>query len=149
MTTIAFRDGILAGDTRICSDDRIEPGHARKVFRLRNGVLVGFAGTLALIQSTLAALRKSPDSNVEVKVDEENELHALIIYPNGRVRELDSAGWTEVKAKYHAIGSGSRDALVAMECGKTAAEAVRVAMRFDTNTGGKVQTVSLKKKVKR
>jgi hypothetical protein len=40
-----------------------------------------------------------------------------------------------------AIGSGMDFALAAMACGKTAAEAVEIAARFDPNTGGRVDVI--------
>ena len=56
---------------------------------------------------------------------------------------LESAGWVETEAKYYAIGSGRLPALVAMRCGKSARQAVKIAMDFDKNTGGKVRSVQL------
>jgi ATP-dependent protease HslVU (ClpYQ) peptidase subunit len=143
VTTIAYKNGIMAGDSRITAgEDEISPGAVRKVFRLSNGTLIGFAGTLAKIQEVMKQLRKTP-SKIDFKVAKGEELHALIVYSDGVVRELDSEGWTEIKAPYYAIGTGSLVAKVAMACDKSPAEAVRMAMKFDKNTGGKVQIVKL------
>lgn len=46
----------------------------------------------------------------------------------------------------YAVGSGSHFALAAMACGKTAVEAVRLAARFDPGTGGRVESITLRKK---
>ena len=107
--------------------------------------MIGLAGTVARVQELARQLRKTPDV-LHIKIPKDEELNALVVYPDGVVRELDGAGWIEVKAKYYAIGSGSTAAMVAMECGKSAADAVRIAMKFDNNTGGKVQSVKLKRK---
>lgn len=115
----------------------------RKVFRLRNGTLIGFAGDVARIQQVMRELRKNPERITTYKGD---DINALVVYPDGVVRELGSTGWLEIKAPYHAIGYGETIARVAMDCGKSAADAVRKAMKFCPNTtGGKVQTVRLKK----
>lgn len=42
----------------------------------------------------------------------------------------------------HATGSGGDIALGAMAAGKTAAEAVKIASKYDPNTGGKIYTFS-------
>lgn len=45
--------------------------------------------------------------------------------------------------KVFAIGSGSRYAMAAMACGKTPAEAVKIAAKFDPFTGGPVRTLKV------
>lgn len=144
MTTIAYRDGVLAGDTRITDDDGvITTGHLRKVCRLRNGTLLGFAGTIAKIHALIKQAQKNPDGVLTIKPDKD-ELEALLIYQDGKVMQLDPGGWAEVKAKFYAIGSGDLPARVAMSCGLSAVEAVKKAMEFDSKTGGRVQSVKLK-----
>jgi len=140
MTTIAYKEGILAGDTRVVDDDLIDPGEVRKVFRLKNGMLIGFAGPLGHIQESLRKIRKDPDGIHAIT----KGVNAIVVYPDGVVKVLDDGGWTETKAKYFAIGSGKIPALVAMSCGKTAREAIKIAMDFDGNTGGKVTVVKLR-----
>jgi ATP-dependent protease HslVU (ClpYQ) peptidase subunit len=44
MTTIAYRDGELATDSRITAGDMIVSDKRRKVHRLRDGSLVAWAG---------------------------------------------------------------------------------------------------------
>lgn len=145
MTTICYRGGILAGDTRCTTeDDGILPGHVRKVHKLRSGSLIGFAGTLAMIQKVVAEVKKNPHGDIIIKPGE--EIEGLLIYADGEVAQLDSAGWTKVRADYYSIGSGAIAARVAMRLGKSAAEAVKIAMEFDPGTGGRVQTVRLGKR---
>lgn len=52
--------------------------------------------------------------------------------------------FTEVHEPYYAIGSGAVHAITAMDCGKTAAQAVQMAAKRDCNTGGKVVTLGSK-----
>jgi len=143
MTTVAYRAGILAGDTRVSDDDTIDPGDVCKVFKLPNGTLIGFAGTLAKIQKCLRELEKNPDK-LNIKTSSKDDIfECIVISPDGKVKILESAGWVETEAKYYAIGSGRLPALVAMRCGKSARQAVKIAMDFDKNTGGKVRSVQL------
>lgn len=46
-------------------------------------------------------------------------------------------------AKSFAIGSGAKYAMAAMACGKTPAEAVKVAAKFDPFTGGAVRSFAV------
>lgn len=43
--------------------------------------------------------------------------------------------WIAVNQSFYAVGSGMNYAMSAMECGKTAIEAVKVASKFDLYTG--------------
>ena len=52
-----------------------------------------------------------------------------------RLEQLDEDFW--------AAGSGRQAALAAMHCGKSAVEAVRIAARIDSFTGGRVVHMSL------
>jgi ATP-dependent protease HslVU (ClpYQ) peptidase subunit len=141
MTTVAYRDGILAGDTRVMSGELIERGHFRKVFRLKTGILLGFAGDAHDFQKIVIELKKSPANLIPIK----SSLNVIMVRPDGVVMERDDSGWTQSeRAEFYAIGSGRTAALVAMTCGKSAAEAVRIAMLFDPHTGGRVQMVKLK-----
>lgn len=50
---------------------------------------------------------------------------------------------TECTEDYYAIGSGAAHAITAMDCGKSARQAVQMAMKRDINTGGRVVTARL------
>jgi ATP-dependent protease HslVU (ClpYQ) peptidase subunit len=143
MTTLAYRDGVLAGDTRTTDEaDGILPGHVRKVLRLKNGTLIGFAGGLATMQTIFRDIKKNPNGVLNIQPNE--ELEGLLIYADGKVMQLDGGGWTERDADFYAIGSGAVPARVAMRCGLDARAAVKIAMEFDSDTGGKVQCVKLR-----
>ena len=125
-------------------DDTIDPADVTKVYKLPNGTLIGFAGTLAKIQKCLRELKKNPD-DINIDLADDDIFECIVIYPDGKVKFLESEGWVETEAKFYAIGSGRIPALVAMRCGKSARQAVKVAMDFDKNTGGKVRSVQLDK----
>lgn len=143
MTTIAFKNGVLAADTRCTIDDVIDPSEHKKVFRFKNGALIGLAGDTGVIMAAIKKLRRDPDDFESIKADK-RELNAIYVRADGKVFEKDSSGWTPITAKYAATGSGYLAALVAMRCGKSAVQAVKIAMEFDKNTGGKVRSVRLK-----
>ena len=46
--------------------------------------------------------------------------------------------------KYAAVGSGAVFAIAAMDCGKSAVEAIRIAKKRDVNTGGRIRTIKVK-----
>lgn len=48
------------------------------------------------------------------------------------------------QGKIHAIGSGSDFAMGAMLAGATSVEAVKIAIKLDPNSGGRVQSVKIK-----
>jgi ATP-dependent protease HslVU (ClpYQ) peptidase subunit len=141
VTTIAYRDGILAGDTRITEGDTVVPEVCRKVFKLESGALFGAAGDVQQTDELLNALEKSHPT------PELRKALALLIVPDRDVFLYEGKRWVKCgAAPYHAIGSGSNFALAAMWCGKDAIGAVRCGMTFDTNSGGEVLHVKLGKK---
>lgn len=144
MTTIAYKDGVLAADTRVTIGDVIDPSEHKKVFRLKNGALVGLGGDTGAAMSFLKQLKADPDDFDNIAVDRGKELNAIYVKPNGKVFERDNNGWAPITSGYAATGSGYVPALVAMRMGASAKEAVKIAMEFDKNTGGKVRSVKLK-----
>jgi hypothetical protein len=73
----------------------------------------------------------------------EFDTEALILHPNGTVETGSTYGIVhECNEPFYAIGSGTKCALAAMHCGKTAAEAVDIAKKIDPHTGGETQVFS-------
>lgn len=155
MTTIAYRDGVLAGDSKVgagsyrCSD-------VDKVRSYKNGAwLVGAAGDTMLIQYVLDNIEGCfgrgqlkdllmldlSDMVANVSNEEREEFELLIAHPkSGRCwfAGLTTSGVLvahELKGPYHAIGSGASLALVAMDCGRGAEKAVLAACKRDEATG--------------
>jgi len=70
----------------------------------------------------------------------EYEIDVLILHKDGSVQTSSQAcTFYTVREPFYAIGSGTKCALAAMHCGKTAAEAVAISALIDLNTGGDVQ----------
>lgn len=161
MTTIAFKDGVLAGDSLWTGEDGTVFTMAPKVFRLPSGILYGGAGEgddRALLQ-LLKKVKKPKDfPSVEAFRKIKQDLGGLIVFPNGRVFIIDVAhdkyglvGVYEIPDRVAAIGSGSVHALAAMSLGKSAIEAVHFACERSVYSRPPVTHVELKplKKPKR
>lgn len=136
MTTIAYRDGVLAADTLITENLRAI-GNARKLFTLRSE-----RGTVAwAVTGTLIAMREVDDWIVGGMVGRhpqmktsENACSTAVIFASRKgeaqivMITMDEHGIDWMYApEYHAIGSGAPLALGAMAAGATAQEAVVAA----------------------
>ena len=83
----------------------------------------------------------------------------LLVLPKGRVYKIATTitspeNWTEdmgdfglweITGAFAAVGSGGDAALVAMECGKIARDAVRIACKYDPNSRAPVHVLPLAK----
>jgi hypothetical protein len=164
MTTIAYRDGVLAADS--CFTHESEAGGSRranciKLYRkfvtLHNvpekrveiqDVLVGLSGEsgpgMVFLDAIFAprALHDE-DATRELFAHGGADFSALVLTRNG-LFEYD--GWyrgERVIEPYWAIGSGTKVALGAMEMSATAEQAVTIACRWDAHTRGPVVTAEL------
>ena len=138
MTTIAFRDGIMACDSRmtggyiaVCKSKIVEG----------RDCLVGFSGdAIAGHSGAMYLAGEMQDRPVTSKDDV-----WFLVYRDKRLYLADSE-FRELPLdgnKYFAIGSGEQAAMVAMHMGASAAEAVKMAIRVDENSGGTVREYSL------
>lgn len=142
MTTIVYRDGVLAADSLATMGDTKIHGRYMKIRRIGDH-LVGTAGSVADSENFIIWLKSG---DVDVPPPKGN-YSALIVDPRGRVREIENGSVLPVPrgAKFFAIGSGAPYALGALYAGATAAEAVKIAAKIDTNTGLPVKTLKLAK----
>lgn len=134
MTTIAYRDGVLAADTLInCNGDRI--GYTPKI-GLAKGLLFGASGSTAwcwAFRSWVSAgatgvCPPAPDGAGGFIVMPNDDL--IVFHIDGMERR---AG-----LPFHADGSGADYALGAMQMGADPAQAVAVAAAWDAKTGGDI-----------
>lgn len=140
MTTICYRDGILAADSLVTLGNTKVHGSYQKIRRIGD-YLIGTAGSVAACQAFVVWLKEGDDTCPPPK----GEYGALIIGPQGKVREIENGSVLPSPrgAKFFALGSGGPFALAAMYAGATAAEAVKIAAKIDTNTGLPVKTLKL------
>tara|TARA_B100000929_G_C15511743_1_gene421154 strand:- start:33089 stop:33499 length:411 start_codon:yes stop_codon:yes gene_type:complete len=133
MTTIAYKDGVVACDSRMAEGGMILHDDYNK-HKVVEGVHFFCAGSVddipALIQFYLAG-------------EERQGRCTAIVVDEGEVLSVKLGdGFTEVTpVDYpYAIGSGTEFALAAMDMGADAKTAVKQAMKRDCFTGGRVRT---------
>lgn len=137
MTTIAFKDGVMAADTQITSDYAI---HAPKIFRLPDGGVAGGAGDWSRAYAGIKWLMEGE------KGDPPNLGDADIL-----IARADGTLWKaneEFPAyplldKMAAIGCGALAAIVAMRGGSTAVEAVQAVAVSDIYTNDPVMSMAV------
>lgn len=153
MTTVVFRDGIMAADTRgTHADAGITKCTKlfRKTFKATPRAkprehLLGICGDVyaAMVFVNWYGSGR-PRTDIFDNFHESEEFGILIwtgkkLYEANRLCTL-----IEVEDKFHAVGSGAMAALGAMACGKSAIEAARIACRYDNNSGLPVVSMSLR-----
>jgi ATP-dependent HslUV protease subunit HslV len=142
MTTIAYRDGILATDSLIQSGGT-RVGTTQKVFKSKNGTLLAFAGNAHLAADIQHWIDKGLSDDATPDTDGTGTI--VIVKPDGTFWTLDggAAAPYPLEAPFFAEGSGQEVALGAMAMGANAVQAVEVAIHFDTGSGAPVQYVEL------
>jgi hypothetical protein len=145
VTTIAYRNGVLASESRISLTS--EGGgeryfdSSRKLFR-KNGAVIALAGESSpgmLFLKWYGTAKKPPAA----LIDGEADFTALVLTKEG-LFEYDAYCIPEpVEEEFYAIGSGCKAALGAMHMGADAATAVEIAKRVDPGSGGRVVTMAL------
>lgn len=142
MTTIAYRNGILAGDSQATDDQLWQATKIHSVKTSAGTLLVGVAGD---VHSGLVFIEwlKNDQSR---KPDIANEsFEAIVIAETGRVTVWNPSlvGWRP-DGRFFAIGSGAQSAMGAMHAGKSAVEAVKIACKVDPYTRGPVRSLKLR-----
>lgn len=136
MTTIAWDGKILAADSlATCGTLRSK---VVKIVRSASGFLCAGAGEFSAVVPWLRWVEGGlvPD-------DRPGELGSkatvIIVDPRGRAHTLEGAPVrVPVLDKFWALGTGAELAMGAMAMGADAAQAVRIAAKFDVHTGGRV-----------
>ncbi len=147
MTTIAVRDGIMAGDTRSVWN-QIIVGERQKIERV-NGVLIGCAGSasdwLVFVDWYRCGVDLSalPEFRQYQGQDDAPNFDVLVLGPDGLTYWTQHFQPAPLDCPFWAIGSGAMAALAAMHMGATAAEAIAVAAKVDMFTGGTIQVEKL------
>lgn len=149
MTVIAYKDGVLACDSKLSGKDSHYWSSCKKIKKIK-GYLIGTAGSFGPTEFFMA---KFDPKVIEEKrfvplkqSSKEVAFEAIIITPKGKVLFMEEDGiFAEIKIHGHiAIGSGEVIAMAAMDCGATAVEAVKIAIKRDISCGGRVQYVKLR-----
>lgn len=137
MTTIACTKTEIACDLQITSGTSKFKGKS-KIYSYEPSDfcneehMIGFCGT---IQAGYRMLEWIADPG-ERKPPKGGSCEYLVLTRSGKMfcfQEVDN--WIEIDEEFYSIGSGSYFALGAMQAGSSASEAVKIASKYDTNTG--------------
>lgn len=145
MTTIAFKDGVMAADRQVTFGS-MNDCEATKIAKAPNGDIAGVCGKLALAAEFLRWFAKNEGAGPRPSLlddDKDNETWALVARTDGTLEIHDPRGWAKISAPFYALGSGADFAFAAMACGCGAADAVKIAARFDIKTGAAIDIVRL------
>lgn len=155
MTTIAYKDGIMAADSGLYDvGSGMYLGTVQKIYRLKDGSLLGTSGDgdaralIALLDSLGA--QATPDALLDTGVGGS----FLLVEPDGRVYYVDieqsehihqkgSASLVEVKHTHYAVGAGTLTVMGAMLAGKSAKDAVALTVKENVWTSLPVQVEKL------
>ena len=140
MTTIAYKDGIIAYDSRMTQGPTIVDDDHEKMAE-REGHCFFACGCLADIDMLIDLFfGKTFD------LDRDYNVAAFIVTPEGELWQAsidmeDKTFWKHKRRLDNcwAMGSGADHALTAMDMGADAVTAVRMAIRRDTGSGGKIR----------
>lgn len=157
MTTIAYRDGVLAADTQI-NYGSYNNGHVTKIRRVAipqeqgkgkasvcRQAMIAVSGVMWVWQPLVEWLESgaSQEDIPHVLLHAAQEFSVLMIDEDGAVWEFNSGYFIPCGVEYHSIGSGHQFAIGAMAHNASAPEAVAAAMKHDKSTGGEVHILTL------
>lgn len=150
MTTIVYRDGIMASDSRSTAES--EAGGSRvfkcvkmyeKIVPGEGRVVIGTAGEgyPALLFVDWYGTGKEPPGTL---IDGDADFTCIVLSKRGLWEYDKWCRGEKVIGKFYAIGSGAKAALGALHMGANAAQSVRVACKIDPYSAGPIRTMRLK-----
>jgi len=150
MTTIAYRNGIIAADSRVTTSDESAGDYAGKCVKLlRVGDnIVALQGDSSPGMAWLHWFGEGmKDDTLRDQIrTSEADFTAVVLNKRG-LWTWDS--WLipeRVTARFYAVGSGTKAALGALHMGASAVQAVRVACKIDPWSAPPVISMSLKQR---
>jgi len=144
VTTIAYREGVLAADSMLSGNDT-NWGSVSKLIKSKHGAIGGAVGRLESTLEFLAWLELFDPAPATDRLDFApvcdgadgliiTRLGRLLLWTGGRQLVL-------LEAPFTAIGTGAKIAMGAMAAGAGAEQAVRIAREYDVYTGGRIVTL--------
>lgn len=146
MTTIVYRNGVMAADTRAYSGDKQPIGQKNKIgqVELSSGEIITFGISTphpGYSEQIRAWLGNERSADYE---PQEREFDMLLVDGKGEVyffhNNFVPSG--PLTAEYFAAGSGAEYALGALAHGADAVEAVEAAAQLDVWTGAPIQFIT-------
>lgn len=151
MTTIAYKQGIMACDSQATAGDTIVSYKQKKIYKV-NGHLIGCAGRLSECIAFVDYFRKlmvvQEARQNGVPMDslppfEAENFMAIVVDPEREVSIFEGGNDIIPAEDPVAIGSGGVYATAAMKAGADAKRAVEIAIEMDVFSGGDVQVVEV------
>ena len=146
MTTLAYRAGVMASDSRAYAGNSLSIGNKPKIHRLKDGSIFAVSSRVPGIDSVLREwVERGAVLALAPRVDTRT-FTLLLVKPTGAVfyaeNEFTLSG--PLQGEFFAIGSGDNIALGAMAMGADAVRAVAIACELDVWTKGPIMTMKLK-----
>lgn len=140
MTTIAYRDGILAADTRAMVGGWKAAHSVQKVFAIKSdrGQIAACAGNYSSACAFIEWLRNPHNSRPGLAED----TSILVVEAIDKLRVYEGSGDFPISAPFVALGSGMPPATAAMIMGASAKRAVEIASMLDDGTGADVEAMN-------
>lgn len=146
MTTVAFRDGVMASDSRY-SDVSTGITVGPKLFKKKVGKkehIIGICGDVYAAMVFVDWYGTEDKDLHKTLVDMTDDSFEVIIWDGKKLKSANRyCRLLEVGEPYFAIGSGGVHAITAMDCGKSSIQAVQLAMKRDPYSGGRIINMRL------
>jgi hypothetical protein len=158
VTTIAYKDGVLASDSRSTEGDDSAKSNCVKIWRIvskvepvRGEILLGCSGDEFGAALFKEWMEKGGEPFLHARGVEGgdgdgqtgDDFDALIVHKSGLYNANRLCCLVKTIERFWAHGTGRQGALVAMRLGKSAVDAVRVTAGVDPYTGGKIVSLRL------
>lgn len=140
MTIIAYKGGVIAADTAVWNGD-VASVHTIKIARRPDGSLLGGAGTASACATVAERFLKIEDLTKLTGTDDE-DTELMMVTPDRKIWELlgKDKSWSD--GEFDAIGAGAELAIGAMAAGRSAEQAVAIAIEYHRDCGGYVTSLS-------
>jgi hypothetical protein len=146
VTTVVYRDGVLAADRRYTEKDFICPELGTKVWKNKHGWAFAGAGQTADLFRAAEWAHSELGSTKQRKTNPPSgDMAMIIVSPKRELFCLERGQMYPLapNTPFLVAGTGAQAALGALYHGATAIEAVEIAMKIDFNSGGGVDHVTI------
>jgi len=137
MTTIVYHDGVIAFDSRVTNSTTITEDNADKSYSFM-GIYFVLSGSscdsIELVNGYIGGNYKREGVDVSAIIDDRGE-----VYLSG-ICSKDGFWKEKITGRPHCIGSGAPHAWTALDFGCSASRAVKMAIKRDMYSGGRVRT---------
>jgi hypothetical protein len=138
VTTIAYRDGVLAADTAMCLSGTMV-GQMVKIVRRDDGDMAGTSGNADFASKFQDWFMGGENGESPKPTESERHMDRGVIFRKaGPIEVFEPGGMFKISADYYAFGSGMDYAIGAMFAGAEATVAVEAAIEHDPHSGGTV-----------